>query len=333
MKRPLQLDNSCFTLPELLIVLTIIVLLIGLLVPAVNEARRLANRAATKAQLHSIASAIESYRSSFKAYPGFFSEQTLRNPDRLTDFTSTENLTISLMGRVGTKDGDQDEYVPTDPPGWFNNQNLAIELAGVGSGPRAVRGRSGRQYEPFYSPKSRQLAWAASGGSGGSYDLINPVPELVDQSTGMPILYWRATGGNYPVQREGDQPPGRINVDANRAYFRDSRLATGEMKPQDLADVGSVEFSQTAVSRQGSSLLRPANGNRHNDFAWFTTNEQLSNYDNGPNGPKDILSGAYYLMTPGSPGIYLDGNTLSTIDAKNDTNQFKDILIQGGAAD
>jgi prepilin-type N-terminal cleavage/methylation domain-containing protein/prepilin-type processing-associated H-X9-DG protein len=56
-----KLNNHGFTLVELLVVISIIALLLGMLMPALNKVRQISKRAACKANLHSIAEALQMY--------------------------------------------------------------------------------------------------------------------------------------------------------------------------------------------------------------------------------------------------------------------------------
>ncbi|MHC4229911.1 MAG: type II secretion system protein, partial [Planctomycetota bacterium] len=61
--------RAAFTIVELLTVMSIIVILIGLLVPALNQVKRYAHEVKQRAQLKSIATAIELFNSEFDGYP------------------------------------------------------------------------------------------------------------------------------------------------------------------------------------------------------------------------------------------------------------------------
>ena len=63
--------RAAFTIVELLTVMSIIVILIGLLVPALNQVKKFASEVRQKAQLSSIATAIELFNSEFDGYPEF----------------------------------------------------------------------------------------------------------------------------------------------------------------------------------------------------------------------------------------------------------------------
>lgn len=58
-----------FTLVELLTVIGIIALLIGILVPSLVPARDLAKKTKTAAELRSISTSLEMFRTDFKEYP------------------------------------------------------------------------------------------------------------------------------------------------------------------------------------------------------------------------------------------------------------------------
>ena len=62
-------NQNAYTALELLIAIAIIAMLSAILLPAISSSQRKANTAKTKAMIESLGVAIESYRSTFGAYP------------------------------------------------------------------------------------------------------------------------------------------------------------------------------------------------------------------------------------------------------------------------
>ena len=91
-----QHSRHGFTIIELLTVMSIIIILISLLVPSLNRVRRYAMDVKQRAQLHSIAVALDLFNSEFDGYP---------NSDAVDDQTTPQNycgamkMTEALVGQ------------------------------------------------------------------------------------------------------------------------------------------------------------------------------------------------------------------------------------------
>src|SRR4051794_36422089 len=70
---------AAFTMPELLVVITIIVLLASILVPVVSKVRRAARNADVQNQMSEIAQACDRYYNDYHAYPGPLSNDVIRS--------------------------------------------------------------------------------------------------------------------------------------------------------------------------------------------------------------------------------------------------------------
>ena len=62
-------SKTGFTIVELLVVMSIIMILLGLLLPAFNKVRRYAKELSQNAQFHSIDAGLEMFRNDFEVYP------------------------------------------------------------------------------------------------------------------------------------------------------------------------------------------------------------------------------------------------------------------------
>lgn len=290
-----------FTLIELVVVIFIIALLIGILVPVLSNARDTARSVAQEAQLAGIAQAIQSYQKTFDAYPGYFSEGRIAaNSD---DISSNENLVFSLLGGVN-QSGEGTSIGSTD-----SGQAVHFDEDALGSGPSV---RSGRTYDAFYSPDSSELAEVQG-------DIDNGLPELVDVSTGMPILYFRKQpGGTVPVTADPSDG-GAYSLAGNSMYLENTYEAAN----------GGDEYSSALRSL---SLIAGGDTAAADNLAWFAINPKLSDLsDDSPNDANDVAKGGFMLMSAGNDGIYVNSEQRATIENPDDINQFDDVVVHGGS--
>ena len=297
-----------FTLIEVLVTIAIIITLIGILVPVLSSARDRGRQVASRAQLNGISAAIESYASTLNTYPGYFDDATLETNN--TNFTSTENLVLSLMGGVTTSlsESGQDRTITV------NGKDHKLFYTRIGSGPTPA---SGRKMDAFYSAKPEELHALTDGSS-------QAMPEFVDATTGMPILYYRVSArGQKPVsQLPGDNPMGKIHLDLNELYL-----------DKTLTSQTNDGYDQTL------SLLTPSRTNAINNLAWIVTSPKLSDVplttpastDANDDNP-DIIAGKYVLIAPGPDGIYFnaDDNNGADITDYKQLGSFDDIVHIGG---
>jgi hypothetical protein len=290
----------------------------GILLPALNQARKGAKNAATRAQLDSIGKANEQYKLAFGAYAGWIADEYWNaDPGNRTDFTSTENLALSLMGRaiLTAAKAPEDHNIP--------GTIWSVDDDQVGSGPITVAGQT---YGAFYPQKKNELA-PVTGTAGAQ----NSIREL---SYGLPILYFRARGAwTRPASAYyGQAPTGAVSL----APVLDYTAATALANP--LVDVNNFYTQET-------SLLNPAatgaNGmaNAVNNLARLVINETLSNLANGPNtgppdNPDDVPAAGFFLMATGYDRIYFDrgGGEETFPNSPKALDRFDDIIISGGTA-
>ena len=303
---------GAFTIAELIIVMMIIVLLVAILLPALGAARARAKKVASKAQLASIVAACESYQLAFQSQPGYFSEAELGSgaTKLWKDLTSTENLVLSLLGRVVPAAAALcATWTPT------GHSTLRVLLDEIGTGPKST---NAQVYGAFYSPKPDELGsvsytrWPTMGDA-------NQVPALLDTVSGLPILYFRADpAGTVPVSG----PQGGANfcrVNTVNDYCR--------------ADALETAYSGGPKNQKDDSILSyDLNGDPGvpNQIAWITTSEKLSTGAINTSG--NVLKGRVVLLAPGTDGVYmskdqLGGNTITDYD---DLEKFDDNIASGG---
>lgn len=189
--------RPAFTLVELLVVISIIVILIGILIPVIGGVRKRAYEANTRALIAQLSAQIEAYRSDMGAYPGPVANTQLRgfsnnfiNPPAFgPTITMAENLYLGLMGGL----------VP-DPA---NAGQFIFDPTAAGQGPRWLGLGTPRKLHPYGDNTNiTQTADSAYPVPTGDYhddvadcgDSI--VPEYLDRiPTPMPFLYLRARTG------------------------------------------------------------------------------------------------------------------------------------------
>lgn len=204
--------KAAFTIVELLVVMSIIIILIGLIVPSLNVARRYTKRVAQKAQFHSIKNAMELFSNEFDGYPrsdaedennehycgamklceammgqdllGFHPDSHFRN-DLTTGGTSPVLLYDKDPGPVDDPDDDnlrtrKGPYLPLENANAYRMKNL-YSNTGKFDGDRFV----------LCDAYTRQM--------------------LTGEKTGMPVLYYRAdTSGTQHPHFEDDAFIGQL---------------------------------------------------------------------------------------------------------------------------
>jgi len=91
--------SKAFTLVELLTVVAIIALLISILVPSLNRARIYARETAVAAQLHSLSTGLELFRSEFGFYPSSEPQNVIGVPDTNGEIQGAHRMVFALCGR------------------------------------------------------------------------------------------------------------------------------------------------------------------------------------------------------------------------------------------
>lgn len=218
-----------FTLMEIMLVVTIIIVLVALLIPALSIAKKRSRFSDNQSLLTAIANAVESYESTFHAYPGppISGMTTATTGDKMS---GAQALLLALSYSWVDISPSSADVAPNDalsvfgttaePPNVHFTINNPVTLAQSTlqmnptkpTGPRD-HGNSGptgafRSLQPFYSPSSRDLSpqtpgssppvWPESGVEDTTSSPKNTFkfPVLMDHySPPMPILYFRGTPG------------------------------------------------------------------------------------------------------------------------------------------
>ncbi len=298
-----------FTLVELLVVIGILVILLSVLFPAAIAARNEAKRVAAKTQLNNLSSACEAYHSQMSAYPGYLADGVWESSANEKRLSGNENLVLSLMGQVGSGSVQLPKWKSGDP-------NKYVEPERVGAGPLS---ESGKLYAPFYSPQEGELLSIDSGSFSGD----NKIPELLDRSTGVPLLYYRARrGGTLPVGSGAGENPVFLRRMHNMYVFSlDLVSSKGQLYDQRRNSLLSI----TAASGTANVL--------HN-LATIAINHKLSENPSTPNHVDNIVGAGYLFIHPGNDGIYFhkaqNRTDSTTIPSHADLVEFDDVTYKGG---
>lgn len=279
--------RNAFTLVELLVVVAIIALLLGILLPALSAMRNRAQRVKSYAFVVSIGNACTAYTMQFGHAPGYVSESDLL-PSAVSDvFTSTDNLTLSLMGQVLTSDPGAAKAAPL--PG---RTNLWAGYATYYSG---VRVASGRLYGAFLSVGAGQLGKVKNlaGGTDGY------IPTLLDPSCGAPILYFRSASSDGVIAVD-DESDARLHLLTESAY----------------ASANLQSPSGQSIGQATSGLLgSPA------ALARCAINASVSDLAN-PNSASNVINGSAILIAPGPDGLYF-----GAVASQSDLEKFDDSIV------
>jgi len=264
-----------FTITELLVAVGIIVLLIGILLPALSKALGNARRSQTSSTMQEFAKACDSFYQEFGYYPGLIPEHILAMDPQ---FSGTENALFHLMGGAVAQD---DPDYASFGTGWVqytvgsgsNTFTLKVNPAEIGKGPRVA----GKQYPPFYSPKSDELAVTE-----GQVLNVVDIKDVLD-AWGQPIIYLRAMRENGPLV-------GNPNV---------AQFSIGPALPYtDSLALGELGKAQPQVSLINASTVADVNST----LAQFIRSPAF-----GPNNAplNGSPRGRYVLISAGADGVYL----------------------------
>lgn len=285
---PHDLSRRGFTITELLVAIGIIVLLIGILLPALAKALGNAKKSQTQSTLNEFAKAVEAFHQEFGYYPGLIPEATLASDPKIS---STENALLHLMGGAVASD---DPAYSTFTAGWTaytigsgaNSFSFKVNVNEIGKGPRIA----GKQYPPFFAPKSDEFS-AAPGqvaGVSGSDAPIVDLPDLLD-AWGQPVLYFRSL--REVGSLTGNVQNAQFSIVSNAPYV----LATA---------LGELEKTQE------TSLLNPASGVSSVDdtLAQILRSPAFGGTGNSALVQAGTARGRFALISAGPDGIFFSKN-------------------------
>ena len=187
--------NSCksraagFTLIEILVVLSIIVLLIAILVPAAVIAERYAYSSATQADLAAIGQALTVYHTDFNMYPDsdlcyqknglYGTKASLTGPVNIPQYAAYDYLAECLLG-----------YLPGEEDGAPSDSTLGANGYSGGNLSQCA-GFTMQPYKKVYGPYMPTNAQNIIADGTGNYYFSGDFPPTA--GTPLPILYFSAT--------------------------------------------------------------------------------------------------------------------------------------------
>jgi prepilin-type N-terminal cleavage/methylation domain-containing protein len=229
--------RRAFTLIELLVVVGIVVLLAGLLLPMLYKSYRAASKTRIAADLNTIATALDAYKSDFGDYPrpaasgtGFvvLGKALIGPYDATLDIATFQNPTAPYKAGMAAHSGGVQQIALRDTgngPGSADWVNFAFTDGANGPGFRVrAQGQVKTPYLPVDKFKRQGLA-------------------LLDHN-GYPIMYFPAS----PVKINLNQTTGNAGF-----YVSSQALATPGMGPNDRSlfnfdDNGTLAFSLTSAA-------------------------------------------------------------------------------------
>ncbi len=302
-----------FTLVELLAVVAIIALLLGILLPALGQVRLKAKEMSAQTQLEGIAKACESYQLQFQAFPGYFSEEDIGTGNTSNNLTSTENLVISLLGRVvPTASASSNVYWPSDVS---PSSGYRVDLDEIGNGPQMRT--SNRTYGAFYQPKTGEIEVISGSTTTASPD---EMPELIEGALSkLPVLYFRARQGKTELasNRFGDGGNNIFAYGQNTNYTEAAALQTTD---------------GTETNQLDNTCLSSSNNNDAMDnMAWLVADPRLADETVMARDATEPIRGQFVLMSAGENKVYAEASAVGgTINDFDDLENFDDQRIYGG---
>ena len=178
-------SSSGFTLIEILVVIAIISVLAGILLAALSGVQKAAKKTQSSSLLESFARACDAFALDHGRYPGLLPESAVNG----TELTSMQNAMDEYDSFAANATIEYPDTF-TDPISELD-WSLVFDESRFGEGPWI----SGRVYEPYFSPKSRDMKYKP-------FDINDPndyvLPSLVD-AWETPIIYFRAARKHGPI--------------------------------------------------------------------------------------------------------------------------------------
>jgi prepilin-type N-terminal cleavage/methylation domain-containing protein len=188
-----NLTRRAFSLVELLTVIGILAIVMAIIIPTMNNARRTAKLADTRAMLAGLQQACSSFYNENRRDPGYFNAKDMGSASNATaGFDSMSNLMLDLMGGI-VPNGTTGNGIIMVGPGTTPQTQVTVDLGGFGA---THTGSSGALIKNYFVPDAKRMVAqnqpnqrygsgaGSAAGSGG--DML---PSLVD-GFGSPILAW-----------------------------------------------------------------------------------------------------------------------------------------------
>jgi len=246
-----QNRSAGFTLVELMVVIGILVVLMSILIPAIAGVRKRGYEVRTRALMQKIASACQVYMGDWHSAPGILPESQLYQSGGNVNLavTSTENLTLSLLGGLTT----------TDYKNFTFNASSSTPL--TTNGPLGLNQADPKRYNSYIDYVSSEMDWVPGNSNAGNYKALyngtatdgdSAIPEFLDgYPDPKPIIYMRAHVGAPAVIDDNTSDtlaqqnnPSQYRTIDFTIYSGDSVGAPQPHEPYALAFTGSVPVDQ-----------------------------------------------------------------------------------------
>ncbi|MBT4584749.1 MAG: prepilin-type N-terminal cleavage/methylation domain-containing protein [Phycisphaerae bacterium] len=228
-----------FTLVEILVVIAIIAILAGILLSALGGVQESAKKTKAKSLMQAFARACDIFALDHGRYPGILPESAVDG----IHITSMQNALLELMGGARVKSINSPNSVINEFDNFSSGPAVVIENSAFfeddattsnirwdltfdqnrfGEGPFI----GGRQYEPYFSPKSADLLYAAYDNNSvpTSNDLGDSFffPTLID-TWETPIMYFRSSRTSGPViaasDADANTPMPQFEIQSDLQFF------------------------------------------------------------------------------------------------------------------
>lgn len=250
-----------FTLTEVLVVLTIIVLVLALIFPALTDTRNLARQAATQAVMKEFGNAVDAYRQDNDGRtPGIYSPSEMGSQDNDNlGYTAMENAILALAGGIVTPDS-----AVGLQPGWGNFGPTNAARAANTAANRFVRPDLIGQDVPgnlgYFKPSEKYFVAQEMGATGTQVSqianqLTGPagsanIPDLVD-GWGNPLLLWVEDPFGPREITQTEDFARQFSEDGSSRFYWASNAGF----------LNSEQWGRSGESPQGLSLLGERPGN------------------------------------------------------------------------
>jgi prepilin-type N-terminal cleavage/methylation domain-containing protein len=238
-----------FSLVELLVVLSIIVIVVSLIVPALGRVRTTARTQETRNLLTQISQAMSAFQTDNKRLPGYFTPAEMGSAENATrGFSTSQNVMLELAGGLANPADPNYASYPSVGPIAARAVKVNVNTIGTEGGSGAGINTTAAYFTPSEKYYRRQNG--VDGGERCGVPEHAGVPELVD-AWGCPIVIWvadPAATGPINVSADfarqtwaGNNPPARFYWNSNAAVF-------GNNGPSGSPYVGSRRIRQENTS-------------------------------------------------------------------------------------
>lgn len=290
-----------FTLVELLVVLFVIIILMSILIPAIAGVRKRGYEVRTRSMVQKIASACQVYMGEWHAAPGILPDAQLYggqgSPAGL-NVTSTENLTLSLLGGLS---GSAGNYTYSSNPLTTN-------------GALSLNPSDPKRYNAYIDYVASEMDWVNGSGNytaqfpppmnvTGAQDSV--IPEFLDgYPDPKPIIYMRAHSGGTAVIDDQTSDLAFQQGSASQYHMEDVTAYTGN-------PVASSQVGTPFALSFGSPAYGGMPDSKH-FLSWYEVfrNDGMTQMDSSGiaiSGTAEVPKGkdGFILIAAGSSRIWL----------------------------